>query len=403
MKCYHWLHRFVGAGLLLAASIVPAIAADDGAGKDNSSDDLFKQLDRNSDGEIVADEVGPEQQRMFQRLLRNNDQNNDGKLSRDEFLAATKETPPPRETSGNGPRGEGGPRREGGPSPEQAEMMFKQLDANSDGKLVLEEVPEERRPRFAILIQRADADGDQALTLVEFTKGLAMARGDRAGGGSPGQPNPPMPMGPGETIFRALDTNSDGMLSKDEIQAAPKSLEKLDRDGDGEITRRELGGPRPYQSAGQPGGSPGDGAMALLHRMDTDKDGKLSKDEVGERMRDNFDRLDANSDGYIDASELGRMLGAMRGRRPDGQGRPEGQGRPDGQRPDPKQMLQRLDSNQDGKLSKDEVPEWMRGNFDRIDANGDGFIDADELAQAMARNRDRQPGGRKRPADGDQK
>ncbi|HEX3658855.1 MAG TPA: EF-hand domain-containing protein [Pirellulales bacterium] len=468
MKCCHWWHRILGAGMLLAASTVPAIADDDKAGKENSSDALFKQLDRNGDGEIVSDELGPEQQRMFQRLLRTNDANSDNKLSRDEFLAATKEAPPPREAGG---RGEGGPRREGGPSPEQAKAIFEQLDANGDGKLVIEEVPEERRPRFAILIERADADGDKSLTLVEFTEGMAMMRGEGKPG-QPGTPPPPPPPGPGDAIFKALDSNSDGKLSKDEIQAAPKSLEKLDRDGDGEITRRELGGPRPYQSASRPDGAPGEGAMPFFRRMDTNNDGKLSKDEVGERlrenfdrvdtdgdgyiqpeemqkvmaalaggqrrpegggpngqqmlkqmdknndgklskdevgerMRENFDRLDANSDGYIDAEELGRMLRG--GRRPGGQDRPEGQGRPegqarrDGQRPDPKQLLQRLDINKDGKLSKDEAPEWMQNNFDRFDTNGDGFVDADELAKHPPRDRQGPRGDRKSGTDGDQK
>jgi Ca2+-binding EF-hand superfamily protein len=139
----------------------------------------------------------------------------------------------------------------------------------------------------------------------------------------------------------------------------------------------------------------------MLKHFDKNDDGKLSKDEVGERMRENFDRLDTNSDGFIDAAELGRMLGGMRGRRPEGQGRPNGEGRPDGQRPDSKQMLQRMDSNKDGKLSKDEVPERMQENFDRIDANSDGFVDAAELERAMSMNRNRQPGDRKPPPDSD--
>ena len=35
----------------------------------------------------------------------------------------------------------------------------------------------------------------------------------------------------------------------------------------------------------------------MLAERDTNKDGKLSKDEVGERMKENFDKLDANGDG----------------------------------------------------------------------------------------------------------
>ena len=43
------------------------------------------------------------------------------------------------------------------------------------------------------------------------------------------------------------------------------------------------------------------------------------------------------------------------------------------------------DGNQDGKLSREELPEGIRKNFDRIDANHDGFISREE--EAVARQR----------------
>jgi hypothetical protein len=47
----------------------------------------------------------------------------------------------------------------------------------------------------------------------------------------------------------ALDTNRDGQISAEEIEAAPAALKKLDRNGDGKLTRHEL----------HPGGGPGFG------------------------------------------------------------------------------------------------------------------------------------------------
>ncbi|MEE2908074.1 MAG: EF-hand domain-containing protein [Planctomycetota bacterium] len=51
-----------------------------------------------------------------------------------------------------------------------------------------------------------------------------------------------------------------------------------------------------------------------------------------------------------------------------------------------------FDINDDGKLSKDELPERMAQRFDRFDSNGDGFIDEDEMA--TIRKRMQQRGGR---------
>lgn len=41
-------------------------------------------------------------------------------------------------------------------------------------------------------------------------------------------------------------------------------------------------------------------------------------------------------------------------------------------------MIQRLDQNGDGKISREEAPSPMQRNFLRHDTNGDGFIDAEE-------------------------
>ena len=42
-----------------------------------------------------------------------------------------------------------------------------------------------------------------------------------------------------------------------------------------------------------------------------------------------------------------------------------------------------FDTNKDGKLSKDEIPERMQGIFARADADKDGVLSGDELRTAM--------------------
>jgi Ca2+-binding EF-hand superfamily protein len=63
---------------------------------------------------------------------------------------------------------------------------------------------------------------------------------------------------------------------------------------------------------GRPGfGRPPFGGAAfvkgLIKRLDRDGDGKLSKAEAPERMRENFSRIDRNNDGQIDERELGAV------------------------------------------------------------------------------------------------
>ena len=53
-------------------------------------------------------------------------------------------------------------------------------------------------------------------------------------------------------------------------------------------------------------------------------------------------------------------------------------------------MMARLDTNGDGKIQKDELPERMRSRFDELDADGDGALTAEEL-MAMRRGGNRPP------------
>jgi len=57
-------------------------------------------------------------------------------------------------------------------------------------------------------------------------------------------------------------------------------------------------------------------------------------------------------------------------------------------------IFSRSDSNNDGKLTEDELPERFRGNFSATDTNGDGGIDRAEMTAAMSkRMQNRRDGG----------
>ena len=88
----------------------------------------------------------------------------------------------------NGPSGEGqsdgrsggGEGRSGrGANPMQA---FNQMDANRDGKLTQDELPEPMRPRFSTI----DANADGAIDRAEFAAARSRAGGGQRPGGGPG-------------------------------------------------------------------------------------------------------------------------------------------------------------------------------------------------------------------------
>lgn len=64
--------------------------------------------------------------------------------------------------------------------------------------------------------------------------------------------------------------------------------------------------------------------------------------------------------------------------------------------PAPGDFFKRLDANGDGKLTKEELPERARQNFERIDRDKDGFISLEEHEEVAKRFREAAPGG-KRP------
>jgi Ca2+-binding EF-hand superfamily protein len=183
---------------------------------------MFRRLDANRDGKVTLDEVPEPRREGFKRLIARGDKDGDSALSAAEFSAAFGEMPenPP---IGKRPEGQG-----------DAAALFARLDKNGDGKLTVDETPDERRNLIARMLRRADKDSDQALSLAEFLAGRE--RPDQVPPVETAAKRPGFSCG----LFGLLDTDHDGKLVESEIAAAGEILRKLDKNNDAVITLDEI-------------------------------------------------------------------------------------------------------------------------------------------------------------------
>ncbi len=127
-------------------------------------------------------------------------------------------------------------------------------------------------------------------------------------------------------IMIALDADKDGVISSAEIENSVIALKNLDKNKDGKLTEEELrpdfsampgGGPgRGGPGRGGPGRGPDGGAgpgagLDRLMAYDKNSDGKLSKEELPERIQSLIVRADADKDGFASKAELEQMIASQ--------------------------------------------------------------------------------------------
>ncbi|SBV51972.1 hypothetical protein XBLMG947_2762 [Xanthomonas bromi] len=93
-----------------------------------------------------------------------------------------------------------------------------------------------------------------------------------------------------------LDKNGDGMIDRSEAAADPTlatQFDTLDTNKDGKLSRDE----RPHHRGG--------GRGEWMARLDTNKDGRINREEAkaDPKFAARFDQMDVNKDGFVDGAD----------------------------------------------------------------------------------------------------
>ncbi len=202
--------------------------------------------------------------------------------------------------------------------------------------------------------------------------------------------------------WEQVDTNGDGFIDAKEAQVmadyatnqqaasvkpitAEQILGFMDTNRDGKISKDEWAAMAAFQANSQRAGTKERmAAEKIVSSMDPNLDGKISKDEISTVMKPYFEQIDTNGDGFIDAKEAWGMAYYANSQQVQGPVTAE-------------QIVGYLDKNGDGKISMDEASAELKPYFEQFDANKDGVIDVKE-AQVMADYVNSQQAGSKGPA-----
>jgi len=297
-----------------------------------------------------------------------------------------------------------------------ASAIFRLIDKNGDGVIKPAELglPVDYKPDPKA--QRRRAGGEAA------GRGGKRAGGKRAGGKRAGGKGA---NGKGAEMrermlkrLKAMDTNGDGRVTRDEWKGPEKAFDRFDRNKDGAIDAKDAKRGRGRDGKGRGGkdrgkgreGKPRDGAgrdPAMAERMkarakqhfaslDKNDDGKLTADEAPNPKL--IEIADGNGDGSVTLEEfLGFMKKRARdagdeARRGDGAKRgpgaagKAGKGRRRGRISTG--MLRRWDRDGDGKVSPEEFP-GRDEMFQRLDADKDGALTEADVKAAREQPSDR--------------
>jgi len=120
-------------------------------------------------------------------------------------------------------------------------------------------------------------------------------------------------------------------------------------------------------------GGKGGGADHQFQMMDSDGDGKISRDEHSAGAKKMFETMDADKDGKVTAKEMEaahRQVTGTEAKKSDMSAADK---------------IKMIDTNGDGVISSEEHAAGAEKMFDAMDTNKDGFLSKDEMAAGHAK------------------
>ncbi|MFP6657582.1 MAG: hypothetical protein VB853_05335 [Pirellulales bacterium] len=203
----------------------------------------------------------------------------------------------------------------------------------------------------------------------------------------------PRPITDNEPLFKQLDADGNGAVTAAEVSERHQRLFKrlirtADADGDGALSQSELRAGLQPQRPERPleqipaAAEPGEQPLAVFARLDKDRNGQLTEDELpaaGRRVWQQFlKNSDNGGDGRLNRFEFSRNYYRIASRV-----------NPSGEQMDNMAvaLFQRGDRDGDGKLTREETPADRRRQFSQMlllaDADEDRALSLEEFTKGM--------------------
>ena len=216
----HSLHIItaISLGIMLVSPLVLAGPKHGGSGK------KFMQLfDADKDGKVTQDELAKSSAERFMKM----DLDGNNTFNFEEFTQYVKSR-----------------------KKERRQIKFKKMDSNSDGKIGQKEYLENKKARVTRKFDRLDINGDGTISRDEFldakidraARRFKRMDKDRDGSISPSEfVARKYRRKSGERIFKKLDGNGDGTVTRDEsLKAWSNWFKRLDANNDNTVTADEI-------------------------------------------------------------------------------------------------------------------------------------------------------------------